>query len=1054
MTAPLPLAGLWLLAASLLCLLSATLFGRSGVWIRALSALLLLAGLAATFASSDLGRFETWGPWFFMTAAALSLWQQSLDGSPAFLLLTWSYGLVAASAVVTRHEAPVWALLPLLLTCMLLLWAARWTDRFNRPIIVAGFHGYLLFAGGVAAHDIYLAAMGAALPYRVPMVCAASLLLAGLCMHLRLRYGSRLAPAALSAFVAYPLLAAAQWLSPQDAFACCLCLGLQPLLALGLGWTTARASLFTEWRAALTSSWLVGAAAAIWALFLFLNGNEEAVMAGWLVLAAVAAFDIALACIGRDFARLHDGLWWLTIGYAMILQPSAQQFGPDFIVLAGAYALGAIACARYFEIEVALPLARSALIVYLLVLAGQVPLYLRGDTDLVARTLLAASLVAVLLQGSFAGVNLGPIAARQLLAWLVCLSVPPAVNSWAWAQDLPAAPITFAALYAMLLASRHFQDADETRLGHGMRAAALACSVPFGLFPPHGSSLAVRLSYAAMPLLLWFGAAWQLRVASVLYGAGALAVIVFVQGLLWFHLNVSAWVPPLLIGVVAALAWPWLMRSGWRALAWLLTVAAWIMALLALGLTPQLLSFGLLPLNAAVAWRTQRHRSIELDRVALGLAGGVLLWSLVGEPWWAFPLTAVVYAGGFGWVALLRGSFVLGWIAAALLPGAASVVVSRLGFSVSDWLLIAALGGAAAYAGWRWWRRPRRPQRRDISLFVRQLGILLRSGVSIRAALLVLGKQYRETLMGAPVEQILEAIEHGTMLSQALQLQAQVFPPLAASLVAMGEARGNLSEVLEQFADYLDREERLQKRVRTALTYPLFVLAMTGALTWLVFRYAIPGLLPMLLSQNVELPFITRVLMLAVNLVNNPLSLLIGVSALALLARQGIEYLQQAETRRALDKWMLEHRLTGRLARNLLAARLARSLATLLGAGVPLLETLGHAADTVGNSVYAEEVRRAAFSVKRGLTLNEHFRLQAALYPGVLLEMLAVGELSGQIEVMLNHAAAVCEGEVEQVLEALLAMLEPVLMFSVSLFVGFVVVALFLPLYGSLQNLS
>lgn len=332
--------------------------------------------------------------------------------------------------------------------------------------------------------------------------------------------------------------------------------------------------------------------------------------------------------------------------------------------------------------------------------------------------------------------------------------------------------------------------------------------------------------------------------------------------------------------------------------------------------------------------------------------------------------------------------------------------------------------------------------------FTQQLATLLGAGQPLDRALQILLDLPDSPEARRVIERVRDAVRGGTPLSQALEQEEGVFSRLYVNMVRAGEAGGSLHDTLKRLAEYLERSKALRESVINALIYPsILVLMVFGALL-LLLGYVVPQFLPLFEDMDVEMPLLTRVVMALGNFVSGYWWLLLAglVAGFMLLRRR----LADPQTRRGFDAWVLRRGLVGGLVARLETARLARTLGTLVHNGVPLLTALSIARNVMGNLALSDAVEVASAEVKTGGGLAQALG-RSKLFPRLALQMVAVGEESGDLDTMLTKVADTFDQEVKNTVERLLAALVPTVTVFMAAAVALIMMAILIPIF-SLTN--
>ncbi|GGP27572.1 type II secretion system inner membrane protein GspF [Silvimonas amylolytica] len=331
-----------------------------------------------------------------------------------------------------------------------------------------------------------------------------------------------------------------------------------------------------------------------------------------------------------------------------------------------------------------------------------------------------------------------------------------------------------------------------------------------------------------------------------------------------------------------------------------------------------------------------------------------------------------------------------------------------------------------------------------LAVWTRQLATLLDASLTVEQALAVLIEQsedeHEKQLAGALRSEILA----GASLSQALSRQGKAFPELYRTIVAAGEESGRAATVMQRLADYLEARAALASKVALAFVYPAVVMAVSiivvvGLLTWVV-----PQMVTVFQSAKTELPFLTRAMLWASAAVRGwgwlILLVLIGLGV------GGWQALKQESVRRRFDAWRLRVPLFGRFERAGNTARLASTLAILVGSGVPLLKALQAAVGVINNLPLREAVEEAARQVREGVPLSRALA-QSSLFPPVLIHLIGSGEATGRLEYMLDKAAAQQSLELENRVATFTSLLGPIMVLAMGIVVLLIVLAILLPVF-------
>lgn len=338
----------------------------------------------------------------------------------------------------------------------------------------------------------------------------------------------------------------------------------------------------------------------------------------------------------------------------------------------------------------------------------------------------------------------------------------------------------------------------------------------------------------------------------------------------------------------------------------------------------------------------------------------------------------------------------------------------------------------------------RRIRSQDVAIFTRQLSNLINAGMPLLKALSTLIDQTENPKLIKIIEDIGNHIQDGATLSESLSRHSQVFPPLYSSMVQAGEAGGMLDEVLERLANYQEKDQELRGKVRAAMTYPLLLTIVGIATIFVLVTFVIPKFVAMFHDLGQVLPLPTRILIRISSFMSNYwwLASIIVVLVILLINR----YAKTNYGGLAVDKLKLRLPLLGNIIRKLEISKFSRTLGTLLENGVPILSALQIVARTMRNREIAEEVKTAHKEVTEGSKLETPLR-KSPHFSAMVVNMIAIGEESGNLEEMLSRVARTYDQEVDRAVKAMTALLEPLMIIVLGGIVGFIVLSILLPIF-------
>ena len=335
---------------------------------------------------------------------------------------------------------------------------------------------------------------------------------------------------------------------------------------------------------------------------------------------------------------------------------------------------------------------------------------------------------------------------------------------------------------------------------------------------------------------------------------------------------------------------------------------------------------------------------------------------------------------------------------------------------------------------------------KDIAVFSRQLATMMKAGVPMVQAFDIVGQGHSNPTMGKLIMDIKGDVEAGGTLASALSQHPEHFDELFVSLVDAGEQSGALETLLEKVATYKEKTEQLKNKIKKAMTYPLMVLIVAVVVSAILLIFVVPTFAEMFAGFGAELPaFTLMVVGLSDFLVAN-IWYFIGIIVAAIYSFKQAKLKSQA-FRDFLDRLVLKLPGFGALTTNSSIARFARTLATMFTAGVPLVEAMVSVASAAGNGVYKKAILEVRDDISSGTTLQVSLSQNKELFPNMLIQMVGIGEESGALDEMLDKVAEYYEEAVDDAVDNLTAMLEPLIMSFLAVVIGGLVIAMYLPIF-------
>ncbi|MBU0759183.1 MAG: type II secretion system F family protein [Candidatus Omnitrophica bacterium] len=334
---------------------------------------------------------------------------------------------------------------------------------------------------------------------------------------------------------------------------------------------------------------------------------------------------------------------------------------------------------------------------------------------------------------------------------------------------------------------------------------------------------------------------------------------------------------------------------------------------------------------------------------------------------------------------------------------------------------------------------------KSLVVFTRQLSTLIAAGLPLVKALRTLYDQLESGALKDIIRQLVDEVESGTNFSESLSHFPRVFPEFYINMIKAGELGGMLEGILKRLSEFLDKNQKLRERIKSALMYPSFVLLVAVLILIMLMVFVIPTFTNMFSELGGALPLPTKVLITTSELIRKAWYLipLIPISIIFLYKL----IIRKPSRRLLVDKIKLHIPVVGALTQQVCVARFSRTLGTLLTSGVPILNALETVRDTIGNEFIARAVLEVRDSIKEGESVSGPMEASRA-FPPLVVKMVNIGEETGQLDKMLIQIADNFEEEVDVAIGGLTSLLEPLLVVFMGLVVGFIVISMFMPLFS------
>ena len=334
---------------------------------------------------------------------------------------------------------------------------------------------------------------------------------------------------------------------------------------------------------------------------------------------------------------------------------------------------------------------------------------------------------------------------------------------------------------------------------------------------------------------------------------------------------------------------------------------------------------------------------------------------------------------------------------------------------------------------------------KDLVVFTRQFSTMIDAGLPLVQGLTILAEQSENPTFKAILKEITKDVEGGSTLAEAMKKHPKVFDSLFVNLVAAGEVGGILDTILRRLAQFIEKAEKLKGQIKGAMTYPLVVMAIAIIVIAVILVFVIPVFEDMFKSFGSALPTPTQIVVnMSRFLKGNIHWVIIALVALVYGLKR---YRGTASGRKQTDALFLKLPVFGNLLKKTAVARFTRTLGTMISSGVPILDALEIVAKTAGNVVIEEIIYEVRGSIAEGQTIAEPLS-ENDIFPGMVIQMIAVGEATGALDSMLEKIADFYDEEVDAAVAALTSMLEPLLMLFLGGSIGGLVIAMYLPIFG------
>ncbi|MBE5939258.1 MAG: type II secretion system F family protein [Lachnospiraceae bacterium] len=331
---------------------------------------------------------------------------------------------------------------------------------------------------------------------------------------------------------------------------------------------------------------------------------------------------------------------------------------------------------------------------------------------------------------------------------------------------------------------------------------------------------------------------------------------------------------------------------------------------------------------------------------------------------------------------------------------------------------------------------------RDLSVFCRQFTSIIKAGVSVITALSMLGDQTENKKMKKAIYNVRDNVQKGETLSNSMKKEKEVFPTMLVNMIEAGEVSGSLETSLERMALHFEKDAKLKGLVTKALMYPMVLMVVAIGVLVIMCLFVVPNFVSVFEDMGMDLPFMTRMVIWISDMVATRWYIILAVVIVIAVV---VKFIKDSNSgSKAFIQIMMKLPVIGSLVQKTACARFARTLSTLLAAGMPLIDAISITARAVDNVLYKEELEEAAIQVQKGLVLSNILK-KNNLFPPMILHMLAIGEETGNMEEMLTNAANYYDEEVETATGQVMALMEPAIIVVMAGMVGIIIAAIYGP---------
>lgn len=339
----------------------------------------------------------------------------------------------------------------------------------------------------------------------------------------------------------------------------------------------------------------------------------------------------------------------------------------------------------------------------------------------------------------------------------------------------------------------------------------------------------------------------------------------------------------------------------------------------------------------------------------------------------------------------------------------------------------------------------------DISIFCKQMHTMLNAGMPLLTSLDVLGAQTENVTLAKTVKQMATQVQKGDILSVSMKQHPKVFPSLLISMVEAGELTGNLDNVLLKMSEHYTKENRINSKVKSAMMYPTILSVLVVVVVVFMLTFVLPTFITMFNQTGDALPLPTRIVMGLSDALQAYWYIFLGVIIAVTYAVRRIG--KSVEGKRFFDRIKLKMPIIKTSIAKIATSRFTRTLSTLLASGIPIIQALETSAQVTGNQVVIDGIDVVSEDIKKGIVLSSLLK-KVGVFPPMMISMVNIGEESGALEEMLSKTADYYDEELDAAISKMISFIEPVMIIVMALIVGFIVIAMLLPMFDMYSNMS